>query len=510
MTRGYWPLLIAALLAPSIASAQSAVEREIDVGQLRTAPGPDPLLGGEGTALSPPGRITLGATLSWVDRPLVVVDPAGDLDAELVRGRLGLDLGLAVGVTPWLELGAVMPAVLYQDGDTQATGYVLPPLASAGTGDLRLRAKVALLTSVNDGFGVGFLLEGLFPTAMSGGFAGNDGFGGQAMILADFRLLGWHLALAAGYRIRPRRELGDLTVDDEILWSAAVRVPLPRRFGVFLQAQGAHGVLGPDGPFGAQDESPVLLHAGVDLPGLGDLRAVVGGGLGVTSGYGSPRFDLFLQVRYAPQDHDADSDGLLDFEDDCREIPEDEDGFEDDDGCPDEDNDGDSVLDLIDSCPVEAEDRDEIADEDGCPETDYDGDGVDDGNDRCPEEMEDEDGVLDGDGCPDLDSDGDGIDDPLEESDDAPEDEDGLEDGDGCPDPDHDGDRILDGPDRCPDEPEDHDGHEDGDGCPDPDNDGDGVEDPIDRCPDEAEDLDEVEDEDGCPEEGRPRGRRRG
>jgi len=494
-------LLAALLLLPSVAAAQTGtIEREIDIAQMRTAPGPDPLLGGEGTALAEPGRLVLGTTLGWVDRPLVVADPSGGDDAALVNGRLGLDFGVAVGVLPWLELGAMLPVVLYQSGASEVGDRQLPALATAGTGDLRLRAKISLLSSVEDGFGVGFVVEGLFPTAVLGGFAGNDGFGMQAMILADFRLLGFHLALGAGYRVRPERVLGDLDVDDEIVWSAAARVPLPADFGILLQAQGAHGVLGPDGAFGAQDENPVLLHLGVDLPALGDLRAVVGGGMGVTSGYGAPRFDLFLQVRYAPRDHDRDADAILDHADECPEIPEDEDGFEDGDGCPDEDNDGDGVLDLIDSCPDDAEDRDGVGDDDGCPETDYDEDGVADEDDECDEDPEDEDGVLDGDGCPDDDSDGDGIDDPLDECDDEPEDQDGFEDGNGCPDPDNDGDRIEDGSDRCPDEPEDLDGHEDEDGCPEPDNDGDGVDDVRDRCPDEAGGGDGGEDDDGCPE----------
>ena len=38
--------------------------------------------------------------------------------------------------------------------------------------------------------------------------------------------------------------------------------------------------------------------------------------------------------------------------------PEDLDGFDDEDGCPDTDNDADTVLDVDDKCPSEAEDTD--------------------------------------------------------------------------------------------------------------------------------------------------------
>ena len=38
--------------------------------------------------------------------------------------------------------------------------------------------------------------------------------------------------------------------------------------------------------------------------------------------------------------------------DQCVEAPEDRDGFQDDDGCPDVDNDADGTLDVQDNCPL--------------------------------------------------------------------------------------------------------------------------------------------------------------
>ena len=51
------------------------------------------------------------------------------------------------------------------------------------------------------------------------------------------------------------------------------------------------------------------------------------------------------------------------MEDACPDQPEDRDGFEDSDGCPEPDNDGDGVLDGSDSCPEDAEDIDGFEDE---------------------------------------------------------------------------------------------------------------------------------------------------
>ena len=59
------------------------------------------------------------------------------------------------------------------------------------------------------------------------------------------------------------------------------------------------------------------------------------------------------------------------------------DGFEDDDGCPDNDNDGDTIPDADDRCPLivgPPENR-------GCPDEDSDGDGIVDRSDNCPKEL---------------------------------------------------------------------------------------------------------------------------
>lgn len=51
---------------------------------------------------------------------------------------------------------------------------------------------------------------------------------------------------------------------------------------------------------------------------------------------------------------DADGDGLPTGADACPEQPEDRDGFDDLDGCPDPDNDGDGIPDGADACPLSA------------------------------------------------------------------------------------------------------------------------------------------------------------
>jgi outer membrane protein OmpA-like peptidoglycan-associated protein len=131
---------------------------------------------------------------------------------------------------------------------------------------------------------------------------------------------------------------------------------------------------------------------------------------------------------------DSDGDGIENKLDQCPFEPEDIDGYQDGDGCPDPDNDNDGVLDEQDGAPNLPEDIDGFEDEDGVPDMDNDNDGIPDIQDACPNESEDFDGFQDEDGCPELDNDGDGIFDYLDKCPNQAETMNGYQDEDGCPD----------------------------------------------------------------------------
>lgn len=119
----------------------------------------------------------------------------------------------------------------------------------------------------------------------------------------------------------------------------------------------------------------------------------------------------------APECVDRDGDGICQEADRCPDDPEDYDGFEDTDGCPDDqDTDGDTIRDSLDQCVIDPEDDDGYQQADGCPEPDNDLDRILDLNDRCINDPEDPDGFQDEDGCPDNDNDNDtflDVDDPC-------------------------------------------------------------------------------------------------
>ncbi|NNB97129.1 OmpA family protein [Corallococcus exiguus] len=156
----------------------------------------------------------------------------------------------------------------------------------------------------------------------------------------------------------------------------------------------------------------------------GGTPAPVGAARPPTCALGPEDFDGF-QDDDGCLDPDDDNDGIPDVNDICPTEPETVNGYRDDDGCPDTvpetkpasegapppaalalpsasgDTDGDGIPDAEDRCPTAPEDKDGFEDEDGCPDPDNDRDGIPDTEDQCPLEAEVINGVNDDDGCPD-------------------------------------------------------------------------------------------------------------
>jgi len=257
-----------------------------------------------------------------------------------------------------------------------------------------------------------------------------------------------------------------ITVGSELPFGAGIAYALAKqKFDLVGEVFGAV-------PLGAhQTYQPLEALAGIKLYLARNSFLTLGAGRGLVADQGgSPDVRAFIGMVFEPNVGDRDGDGIKDDLDKCPDAPEDFDGFEDEDGCPDPDNDHDGIPDIDDKCPDIPEDKNGVQDADGCPEgnlDDRDGDGIKDDVDKCPDEPEDGDGFEDADGCPDPDNDRDGILDVDDLCPNEPEDKDGFEDADGCPDPDNDHDRIPDKDDKCPNEPETYNGVEDADGCPD-------------------------------------------
>src|SRR5689334_13999929 len=90
-----------------------------------------------------------------------------------------MDVGLAIGLLPLVELGADLPVVLTQGGPKSSlAGLDTVTVGSIGgthLGDLRLVPKIAMVMERSYGFGLSFVPEVTVPTGDDQRFVGDDG-----------------------------------------------------------------------------------------------------------------------------------------------------------------------------------------------------------------------------------------------------------------------------------------------------------------------------------------------
>lgn len=443
----------------------------------------------------------VGSWLSYAHHP-VSLNAGDDVIGRPVAGQFSLDWFTSLGVGDRLALSLTVPTVIYQfeSGDTSGVGE--GSLPTYAMGDASFGAKATLVpTSSLGGLGLAVLARVTAPTGDTRSYLGEGEATGEFRVLGEYTLIAASLYASAGAHLRA----SDRTYIGEDYGQS-----LPLAVGASLKPQAlgwddkgrwrwnveARSDLALTPDFARAATSPTALGLSARYT-VHQVSAIGGVELPLGDAIGNPTVRAVFGLSWAPRFNDQDNDGIADEKDECPELAEDRDGFEDSDGCPDFDNDNDGVGDDVDQCPGEVEDEDDFEDDDGCPDPDNDGDGISDDEDECPDDAAPS-GSGDGKGCPLFDADGDGIDDDADRCPDEAEDKDGFQDADGCPDPDNDRDGVPDTEDACPNQKGESRADPELNGCPSPDRDGDTFDDAADKCPDEAEDFDGVEDGDGC------------
>lgn len=462
-----------------------------------------------------PGPFNWNAAVvaSYANRLVVLQDATGAEVAVPVQHQLSLDYLFGIGLGDRIALGLLLPSVVYQNGDDiddRVSGASTLPTGALG--DATVSAKAILLPAGSlGGFALGAVARVTLPTGDPTSYVSESSATGELRVLSELSLVALSLRATLGAKVRGEETVYvDQAFGHELPWGAAL-VVRPQALGWddkgrWMWSVETHGAVALTPSFATAAASPATIGAVARYsPSEFSILAGVEAPLG--SAVGVPLVRGVLGLGWAPRFYDADQDGIEDAKDECAELAEDRDGFQDSDGCPDFDNDDDGVGDDTDKCAAEKEDADGFEDEDGCLDPDDDHDGIPDVKDACPREAGPDNADPKLRGCPPRDRDMDGVYDPEDKCPKRAEDRDGFEDADGCPDADNDGDKLKDADDACPNEP--GIAREDAklSGCPSPDKDGDTFDDAVDKCPDSAETFDGFEDGDGCPDadEKKPR-----
>ncbi|MCA9520315.1 MAG: OmpA family protein [Myxococcales bacterium] len=364
-----------------------------------------PSLNGKGLVTNESGDIlrhlkwTVSLHFNWASQPVRVEDALNG-DRWLVSDRLSADLGFALGLFDWVELGLNVPTTLYQNGFTIQTPQERIR-KSWLLGDVTFYAKVRILQPEKfRDMGLNFKLGASFPTADPRTAIGDPNvtitptlnFSYDGVLYASVNIGGifrlsansqpnlsythdFYANLGLGYTFRKP----GLTLFGEL----TAMTPFSR----FFQRL---------------DQSPIETGLGVIWKSSFGLHVLGGASVGVGSSLGGPIPRVFVGVRYTNEVGDRDGDGVADRRDRCPDTP----GPIANRGCPWGDKDKDGVLDNEDRCPDQPGPRANH----GCPWGDKDKDGVLDNEDKCPDQP----GPRANHGCPWGDRDGDGVPDNLD------------------------------------------------------------------------------------------------
>jgi outer membrane protein OmpA-like peptidoglycan-associated protein len=444
---GAWGLLglLLAVFAAAPASAQSATPSQgIDVQQYKPGPGLRDVLGLHSAQVGRHLDWNAGLSFNYAKDPLNFLNPRTDTFVyELVKNQFTFDLMGSIALFDWLEVGVALPITSQGSGSNASVAPLFPDGVDAtGIGDLRLVPKVHL-PALDGRLHLGIAVPVLLPTSGGRGFLGRSGVAASPRVLGEWTSQeGLRVLANVGFNFQPEAQLYNLNVGNEFAYGVGTEVPFQvgqHRLAGEATLVGSVGL----GQSNAE-ERPLELLGAVKYHFSDALSAHVGGGPGLTRGYGTPGFRLFAgllwteAMRAVPARIEPPPPPPAPV---CPQGPEDLDGFQDGDGCADPDNDGDGLLDGNDRCPGQPETKNGFQDEDGCPDelpppppVDTDGDGLTDDQDRCPGAAEDKDGFEDADGCPEVDNDRDSVVDTADKCPAEPETINGVADEDGCPD----------------------------------------------------------------------------
>jgi len=266
---------------------------------------------------------TLRVVGGYALRPLMFVPTEGDDPVAHLAHMGHIDLMGGINLGP-IRVGAHIPLFV-------TAGEVTP--VEAGIGDIALDVRASFFKSTRNTLGMAVAGRAWAPTTTLRSSVGHRNWAGEATVILDAAVGPVFLAGNLGYKIVPRVDLGNVVWDDQVILRAGAGLAFTERVGLSAEIASSLSVAG---PFGANRASPAEFLVG--LWHDAGKRVIIRGAAGtqLSGGVGAPNFRALVSVSWEPRKiRDTDGDGYKDPEDGCPEEPEDFDGFQDEDGCPD-------------------------------------------------------------------------------------------------------------------------------------------------------------------------------
>lgn len=316
------PWLMAILGLTGVAHAQQVAAPDLNAQAYRPPVDAQDTLWTDDASLGPSGHFQSRVFFNYVNDPLVYQFTDGT-EERLLSDLLQADLIGAVSISR-LRLGLDVPLMLVTGGSAAEGG---------GLGDLALDLKGVAIQPGDEGPGLAFSGRFTLPTATTDTPVASPGVGWELAAIGTQQFGSTLLAVNLGTRGQPQTVLENVEWNDQFFWRVGVGQELSTVSGLSADLVGATSY---SAKLGNPAGSPMEILFGGWSRVSDDFVFRAGAGTGLTRGIGSPDLRLVAALSFdPPTERDNDLDGIVNKDDACPDQPEDKDGYQDADGCPD-------------------------------------------------------------------------------------------------------------------------------------------------------------------------------
>ena len=329
-------------------------------------------------------RPAFGVTGDYAHAPYTLRNLDGSKLGKVIDHTAYLHIGAALVIAQRFRVGIALPLALSQGGTSSPTteGLYRAP-NQGGLGDIRLSGDVRLFGEYGGPITIAFGARLWLPTGNQTQYIG-DGkvrVGPHLNVAGDLGALVYSAGIGLVYRANDA-PLGGQPNGSEATFNAAIGARVadknlvlgPEIFGTSTTSQ----------LFGVRT-TPIALILGAHYTAH-SIRIGAGAGPGLSHTPGTPEFRGLISLDYTPEIKattvaapvvlDRDSDGIVDGDDACIDVPGIRTANPKTNGCP-SDRDGDGIPDKDDACPTSTGVKTDDPKTNGCP-PDSDKDGVPD------------------------------------------------------------------------------------------------------------------------------------
>jgi OmpA-OmpF porin, OOP family len=325
------------LTAPLGARAQ-AVPEGFDAHGFQLAPHDadlrDPLVVQRPGAFSS-GDFFLGGVAEYAESPLIQVESPQfgnqNVESAVLDNVVAMNMSVGVAFHDYVRVDAKLPVFFSSAGAASTEG--------PAPGDVRVSTMIMGVRPRHvegaGGLGLAVIGHADLPTGTPDRFLGQDGIAGGARVAATYELSSFTFSGDVGTQFNPSISLGNLNGSNTLLTSGAIGVLASEHVGLTIEVAAAP-------PFEPPENLsfPAEALASLRYRDVNGAFFTLGGAAGLTSGPGVAAFRLFVGGGFGrqepPRQPDFDTVGTLQTTDLCPLERETQNGWKDEDGCPDQ------------------------------------------------------------------------------------------------------------------------------------------------------------------------------